>query len=300
MTISNSQKETILRACNTLKNDTRKSLMVMTNKEVAEKKRAEATELFKKSNAAYILALQAYLDLSHLLHPNLRYRKLVKDSLNIMLNKAQLLASNHFEQNTYLNSPAQESNNKAIDPIKVMADKKPGKQLSKLLIEYTDYEAPRKKHRKKPKNDPVIPAQVIEDDMRLILSSTSSKRIKRKFSDVASKEEEPAPLHKKASTGIKRKVSEKTVNMGIFRKPTNEETKAVLELWEDVDLSSSSIRSSPPQSPEPKRNHGAVKRSDGSGSEHHSPRFWRRQVRKERITESSRSESRTTLKRNHH
>lgn len=305
MTMTETQKQAILHACHTLKEDTRKSLRVMSSAEIAKRTLAEATEAFRKSNAAYILAIDAYLNLPRLLHPNLRYRKAAKESLTIMLNKANLLWNDRYECNQYLKSIAQETNSKAIDPMKEKADKKPGKQLSRLLLEYTDYEVPKSKPQKKPKNDPVMRAET-DEEMWLVLNSESSKRVRRKHTETDTPNE--TTLKKKISEGIKRKASDmeatlikkkSSVNMSIFRKPTNEKAKAVLELWEDIDLSSSSVHSSPPQSPQPARRLRTPKNSDEKGSEQRSPRLWRRQARAERINESSRSESRTTLKRNY-
>lgn len=286
MTISTAQKKGIINICNKLKDDTRKSLQVMTNGEVAQTFYIEAALTFRKTHAAYILAMQAYLDLSPILHPRRRFHKSVKESLESLLEEL-INNENNPEVDAFLKRNYQLSYHPAIEAVISMADTKPGKALSNLLLQFTDYQEPRKKKhsRKNIQNDHTHPAAP-EHVQRSQLPHT--EKPKRKHEEAEDPTETPS-FRKKVSTTLKKKSSE---GFGIFRRPTNEKAKAVLGLtseFEDVGLSSSTLQSSP-NSPEPVRK----PKENSPSNETRSPRFWRR---KQHITANTRSESSMTLKR---
>ncbi|HEU5281321.1 MAG TPA: hypothetical protein VFU82_05030, partial [Gammaproteobacteria bacterium] len=251
-------------------------------------------EAFKKTNAAYMLAMHAYLELSQIRHPNLRYRKTVKDSLDTLLMQAKLLTIYHHnepvsmdkqdELKAYLQTEAKTSNSLAIETVKRKADEKPGKQLSNLLIEFTDYEVTQKKAGKKHHK------------------STAEAALKSHHEPLKRKASEPeetghaASLKKKISTSIKRKVSEaETIikkksgeslsflhkpslekskskkntkkTSDIYRQPSNEKAKRVLGITDVFDDPLSMSSSTTQKTPVKRHRHQVIKSKDASDSQ---------------------------------
>lgn len=212
MTISPKQKESIINLCKYLKDDTSKSLRVMTIPELAEKAHSEAAEAFKKTYAAYILAMHAYLELSRLRHPNLRHRKSVQDALDTLLLEAKLLINTEDSNFTAANSQpelkkhlsSEVTNHKIVEGVKRNADAKPGKHLSSLLVEHTNYEVPSKKAgRKHHHQNTTTPTHAPTQP------KTRHERLKRKVSEPEENADNTTPsLKGKIGATIKRKASE--------------------------------------------------------------------------------------------
>jgi hypothetical protein len=291
MTISAKQKERIINLCQHLKDETQKSLKVMTDPELAQKAHLDAAQAFKKTHAAYILAMNAYLNLSRWSHPRLRHRDSVEKALGTLLTQARLITdikdentlaiNSQLELKQYLNSNASDS--VAIEGIKRNADAKPGKQLSSLLMEYTDYQLPSKKAGKKhhhhqdttaPTNNTTQPKQ-------------RPQRLKRKVSEPEENAGNNPSLKGKIGATIKRKASEaetmikkksndalaflhlpspdekqKTSRLGkvrmqakakatstIYRKPSNEKALRVLGITDVFDDPLSASTSTLPRTP---------------------------------------------------
>lgn len=298
MTLKNAQRKFIINACNKLKDDTRKSLHIVTNGKLAEKFYLEAALAFRKTHAAYILAMQAYLDLPAILHPRRRFNKPVKEHLETLLTEIASLinhANNNQEFNDFLQGNFQASYHPSIEAVISLADTKPGKALSNLLLQFTDYEAPRKKKHahKKPHNDPSHPTAPNHVQRSQLPHPEKTKQNKPEPSDSV----DTPSFRKKVSTTIRKKSSE---GFGIFRRPTNEKARKILGItsdFEDIGLSSSTLQSSP-NSPETERKQPENK---GGSNETRSPRFWRRKQADlpPHLTANTRSRSSTTLKRQH-